>query len=84
MLIADDIDLIIVVVVDTSEDILQQNEEKKEIMYDRIKVELKGVQEALYSSHTVSTTPSSSEGIEVGDEPGQLRRLVDAIEAHLR
>jgi hypothetical protein len=53
-------------------------------MYDRIEAELKGVQQALYSSHTVSTAPLSSGGIEVGDEPAQLRRIADATEAHLR
>jgi hypothetical protein len=52
-------------------------------MYDRIEAELKGVQQALYSSHTVSTASLSSGGIEVGDEPAQLRRLADATEAHL-
>jgi DNA anti-recombination protein RmuC len=56
---------------------------KQETMYDRIEAELKGVQQALYSSHAVSTAPSSSEGIEVGDEPAQLRRLADATEARL-
>jgi uncharacterized protein YbbK (DUF523 family) len=84
VLTVDDIDLIIAVVADTSEDILQWNEAKKETMYDRIEAELKGVQQALYSSHAVSTMPSSSEGIEVGDEPAQLRRLADATEARLR
>jgi hypothetical protein len=53
-------------------------------MYDWIEAELKGVQQSLYLSHAVSTVPSSSEGIEFGDEPSQLRRLEDATEAHLR
>jgi len=54
-------------------------------MYDTIEAELKGVQQALYSIHVVSTAPSSSaEGIEVGDDPSQLRRLVDVTEVHLR
>jgi predicted Ser/Thr protein kinase len=44
MLMVDDIDLIIGTVSDTSEYILQRNEEKQEAMYDRIKAELKGVQ----------------------------------------
>jgi hypothetical protein len=79
-----DIDLIIIVVAETSEDILECNEAKHETMYDRIEVELKGVQQALYSSRAVSTTPLSYEGIDVGDESAQLRRLVDATEAHLR
>jgi hypothetical protein len=52
-------------------------------MYDRIVVELKGVQQALYSNRTVSTAPLSSEGIELGDEPAQLRRLEDSKEFHL-
>jgi hypothetical protein len=46
-------------------------------MYDRIAVELKGVQQSLYSSCTVSTLPSSYEGIELGDEPSQLCRITD-------
>jgi hypothetical protein len=52
-------------------------------MYDRIDEELKGVQQALYSSCTVPTAPSSSEGTDLGDEPTQLCRLADATKAHL-
>jgi DNA anti-recombination protein RmuC len=44
---------------------------------------MKGVQQALYSSHAVSTAPPSSEGTELGDEPTQLRRIADVTEAHL-
>jgi hypothetical protein len=85
MLMVDDIDLITTDISDTSEDILQCNEEKQETMYDRIEEELKWVQQALYSSYTMSTMPSSSsKAIEVGDEPTQLRRLADATEACLR
>jgi hypothetical protein len=83
VLTVDDIDLIIDVVSDTLEDILQCNKEKQETMYDRIEAEMKGVQQALYSSRAVSTAPPSSEGIEVGDEPAQLCRLADVTEAHL-
>jgi hypothetical protein len=53
-------------------------------MFERIEAELKGVQQALYSSRAVSTVSLSSGGIEVGDDPTQLRRITDAIEAHLR
>jgi hypothetical protein len=53
-------------------------------MYDRIEAELKGVQQALYSIRALSTASFSSEGIEVGDEPAQLRRLVDVTKACLR
>jgi hypothetical protein len=58
VLIVDDIDLIIIAVPDTSEDIFQHNEAKQETMYERIEEELKGVQQALYSSRTVATMPS--------------------------
>ena len=44
VLMMDDIDLIIVVVSDTSKDILQHSEAKQEMMYERIEAELKGVQ----------------------------------------
>jgi hypothetical protein len=44
VLTVDDIDLIIVAVSDTSEEILQQSEAKQETMFDRIEVKLKGVQ----------------------------------------
>jgi hypothetical protein len=73
----DDIDLIIATVSDTSEDILQRSEAKQETMFDRIEAELKGVQQALYSSRAVSTVPPPSEGAELGDEPAQLCRLAD-------
>jgi hypothetical protein len=69
MLMVDDIDLIIVVVLDTSEDILQHNEEKQETMYESIEEDLRGVQQALHSSRAVSTATPPSEGIELGDEP---------------
>jgi hypothetical protein len=72
ILMVDDIDLIIVVVSDTSEDILQCNEEKQETMYERIEAELRGVQQALHSSRAVSTVPPPSEETELGDEPTQL------------
>jgi hypothetical protein len=52
-------------------------------MYDRIKTELKGVQQALYSSRAVSTAPPSSEETKLGDEPDQLCRIEDATEDRL-
>jgi hypothetical protein len=72
VLTVDDVDLIIAVVEDASEGILQRHEAKQEMMYDRIEAELKGVQQAIYSSRAVSTASSSSEGVELGDEPTQL------------
>jgi hypothetical protein len=49
-------------------------------MYDRIEKELRDIQQAIKSSHIVSTTPSSTKNIELGDEPTQFQRLADAIE----
>jgi hypothetical protein len=59
MLTMDDIYFIIVAISDTSEEILQHNESKQETMYGIIEAELKGVQQALYSSRQVSTMPPS-------------------------
>jgi hypothetical protein len=41
-------------------------------MYDKIEAEMKGVQQALYSRRTMFTASSSSEGVELGDDPTQL------------
>jgi hypothetical protein len=38
-------------------------------MFDRIEAEIKWVQQALYSSCTVSIASVSAEDIEVGDDP---------------
>jgi hypothetical protein len=83
VLTMDDIDLIFIVVSNTSEDILHRNESKQETMYERIEEEMRGVQQALHSSHTMSTTPPPSEETELGDEPAQLHRIVDETEARL-
>jgi hypothetical protein len=79
----DDFDFIIATVADASQDVLQKHEAKQEEMYDIIEVELRGVQQALHSSHTVSTVTPPSEAPELGDEPTQLRRLADVTEARL-
>jgi hypothetical protein len=84
VLTIDDFDFIIAAVSDASQDILQNNEAKKEALYDRIMTEMRGVQQALHSSRAVSTVPLPSEEPELGDEPAQLRRLADATEARLR
>jgi hypothetical protein len=52
-------------------------------MYEKIQAELRGVQQALHSSHAVSTVPPPSEETELGDDPTQLCRLADATKAHL-
>jgi hypothetical protein len=84
MLMVDDIDIIIIIVSDTLEDILQQIQDKHETMFDRIEADLKGVKQALYSSHVVPTASLSVGDIEVEYELAQLCRLADSTEAHLR
>jgi hypothetical protein len=84
VLTMDDIDFIIVVVSDSSKDILQCNEAKQQTMYERIEEELKVVQQALYSSCTVSTVTPSSEGRDLRDDLFQLHQIADATEARLR
>ena len=83
VLTIDGFDFIIVTVVDASQDILQKHEAKQEEMYNRIEVELKGVQQAIQSSRAVSIAPLPSEELELVYEPTQLHRLADATEAHL-
>jgi hypothetical protein len=53
-------------------------------MYNRIESELQGVQQALRSSHKVSTTPLPEGTTEEGDEPVQLHKIVATVEACLR
>jgi hypothetical protein len=62
---------------------LQKHESKQEEMYDRIEVELRGVQQALQSNHVVSIVPPPSEEPKLGGEPTQLRRLANVTEARL-
>jgi hypothetical protein len=83
MLRVDDFDFIIAAVSDTSEDILQRTKEKQETMYDKIETELRGVQQDLQSSRTMSTVSTSDE-TELGYEPTQLHIIADATKAHLR
>jgi hypothetical protein len=52
-------------------------------MYEIIEAELRGVQQALHSSHIVSTTPPPLEEIELGYELAQLHKIADATEARL-
>jgi hypothetical protein len=80
----DDFNFIIAAVNDASQEILEKQEVKQEKMYNRIEIELQGVQQALQSSRAVSTAPLTTGTVEPGDEPAQLHRIVDMVEAHLR
>jgi hypothetical protein len=53
----------------------------KEELYERVMKELKEIQQAIQLIYAVPIAPSSSQDVELGDEPAQLRRLIDAIEA---
>jgi hypothetical protein len=57
VLTTDDFDFIIASLNDASLEIVEKQEDKQEEMYNRIKVEFQGVQQALQSSHAVFTAP---------------------------
>jgi hypothetical protein len=84
VLTSDDFNFIIAALNDASLEIAEKQEAKQEEMYNRIEVELQGVQQALQSSRAVSTVPLPLGTPEPGDEPAQLHRLADTVEAHLR
>jgi DNA transposition AAA+ family ATPase len=69
---------------DASHELLDKHEVNQEYMYNRIKVELKGVQQTLQSSRIVSTAPLIAGTLELRDEPAQLHQNTDKIEARLR
>jgi hypothetical protein len=53
-------------------------------MYNHIEIELKDVQQALWSIRTVHIAPLTTEIIEPGDEPTGLHHIADMVEAFLR
>jgi DNA-directed RNA polymerase specialized sigma subunit len=83
-LMSDDFDFIVAALNDASLEIEEKQEAKQEEVFSRIKVELQEVQQALQSSRVVSTVPLTAGTPEMGDEPAQLHRIVDMVEAHLR
>jgi hypothetical protein len=68
----DDFDFIIATLNDALLEIMEKQEAKQEEMYDKIKVELRGVQQDLQSNYAVSIVPLPSRELEFGDEPAQL------------
>jgi hypothetical protein len=74
ILTSDDFDFIVAALNDASLEIIEKQEARQEEMYNRIEVELQGVQQALQSSRTVSTAPLPLETPELGDEPAQLHQ----------
>jgi hypothetical protein len=80
----DDFNFIIAAVNDASQEILEKQEAKQEKMYNRIEIELQGVQQELQSSRAVSTVPLTAGTVEPGDEPTQFHQITDKVEALLR
>jgi hypothetical protein len=66
------------------EEITEKKKAKQQTMYNKIEVELQGVQRALQSNCVVSTVPMPEGTPEAGDESVQLCRIFDLIEVHLR
>jgi hypothetical protein len=66
------------------EEITEKQEAKQETMYNRIEIELQGVQRSLQSSCATPMTPLLEGTIEEGDESVQLRKIADIVEVHLR
>jgi hypothetical protein len=62
-------------------EIAEKQEAKKEEMYDRIETGLQGVQQSLQSICVVSIALGEPK---LGDEPAQLHRLTDTVEARLQ
>jgi hypothetical protein len=69
MLIVEDVYLIIAVMEETSKYILQGHGVKEDKLYERIEKELKEIKNTIHSSRAVPIVPSSSEIVELGDEP---------------
>jgi hypothetical protein len=53
-------------------------------MYNRIEIELQGVQSALQSSRAVSFVPLPEGTTEEGIKPVQLFKIANTVEVHLR
>jgi hypothetical protein len=82
-LTSEDFEFIVTTLNDASLEIAEKQEAKKEEVFSWIRDKLQGLQQALQSSHIVSTTPPSAGTIELVDEPAQLHRIANTVEAHL-
>jgi hypothetical protein len=65
-------------------EIAEKKEAKQEEVFNRIKGELREVQQTLQSNHIVSIAPSTSGTKEPGDEPTQLHQIANKVEACLQ
>jgi hypothetical protein len=84
MLNLDDFIFLLVTLNEAIEEIKEKKEAKKQTMYEKIEVELQGVQQALQSNRAVSTAPMPEGTPKERDELDQLRKIVDLVEIHLQ
>jgi hypothetical protein len=80
----DDFSFLIAAMNEAIEEITEKQEAKQETMYNRIEIELQGVQQALQSSRAVSSAALPEGTTKEGDEPVQLHKIADTVEVHLR
>jgi hypothetical protein len=79
----DDFIFLIAAMNESIEEIIEKQEAKQETMYNKIEIELQGVQQALQSSHTVSSIPLPKGTTEEGNEPVQLHNIANTVEVCL-
>jgi hypothetical protein len=79
-----DFDFLISMLNDVSIELKEKKEAKQEELFNRIKDELKKVQQALQSSQAVSTMPLIRRTSGTSDEPTQLHQNNDQVEALLQ
>jgi hypothetical protein len=79
----DDFSFLITAMNETIEEITEKKEAKKEIMYNRIEIELQGVQQDLQSSHAVSSASLPEGTTKEGNEPVQLHKIDEIVEVRL-
>jgi ElaB/YqjD/DUF883 family membrane-anchored ribosome-binding protein len=65
-------------------EITEKQEAKKETMYNRIEIKLQGVQQALQSSHIVSSVTPPEGTTKEGNESIQLHKIANTVEVRLR
>jgi hypothetical protein len=71
----DDFSFLIASMNEAIEEITEKQGAKQETLYNRIEIELQGVQQALQSSCISSTVILPEGTTEEGDEPVQLRKI---------
>jgi hypothetical protein len=79
----DDFSFLITAMNKAIKEITEKKKAKQETMYNRIEIELQGVQQALQSSRAISSVALPEGTTKEGYEPVQLCKIADTIEVHL-